>query len=139
MSLVGTVPCEGLTLKELSDRLVKLYEQFIRAPQVSVSFVYEGKPGELSPWGAVVVYGLVRQPGIVNISPTRKLTISRAIQQVGGAEKTANQEKIAVSRLLKDGTKKKIIVDLLAVAEGFREKDIELESGDVINVPEKMW
>ena len=139
MPLVGIVACEGLTLKELADRLVDLYGKFIRAPLVNVDFVYEGKQGEISPWGAVVVYGLVRQPGMVSIPPTRNLTVSRAIQLTGGAERSANLSKITVSRLQKDGTKKRIVVDLMAVAQGLREKDIKLESGDVINVPESVW
>jgi protein involved in polysaccharide export with SLBB domain len=140
MPLVGIVDCEGLTLKELSERLAAAYAQFIRDPLVSVSFVYEGKQGEISPWGAVVVYGLVRQPGMVNIPPTRDLTVSRAIQLAGGADPKANQAKITVFRLQKDGTMKKINVDLVAVAEkGLREKDIKLEPGDGINVPEAVW
>ena len=139
MPLVGVVACEGLTRKELSDRLAGLYEQFLRDPVVSVDFVYEGKPEEVSPWGAVVVYGWVLRPGVVNIPSTRDLTVSRAIQLAGGADKVANQSKIRVSRLQKDGTKKTIFVDLLEVAEGFREKDIKLEPGDVINVPESTW
>jgi protein involved in polysaccharide export with SLBB domain len=140
MPLVGAVACEGRTRKELSSRLADLYGQFLRDPVVSVDFVYEGKDDEISPWGAVVVYGMVQRPGKVNIPSTRDLTVSRAIQLAGGADpKLANQEKISVSRLQKDGKKKRIIVDLLEVAEGVREKDIKLEPGDVINVPEIRW
>ena len=140
LPLVGSVVCEGLTLQELSDKISKLYEQYIRDPLVSVEFVYDGRPGEISPWGAVVVSGEVNQPGRVNIPPTRDLTLSRAIQLVGGAPKTADESAIVVFRRLKDGSVKKIVVNLLAVTRrGQMEKDIVLEPGDSIYVPESVW
>ncbi len=140
LPLIGSVVCEGLTLKEVSDTFSKLYGQFIRGPQVSVEFVYEGRPGEISPWGSVVVSGDVGHPGRVNIPPTRDLTLSQAIQLAGGAPKTADQSSIVVYRRLKEGTVKKIEVNLLAVAkQGQRDKDIVLEPGDSIYVPESIW
>lgn len=136
LPLIGAVRCEGMTLKELSDRLEELFGQFIRDPQVSADFMYEGRPGEISPWGAVIVWGAVRSPGRVNIPPTRDLTVSRAIQLAGGMDKGANEEAITVQRPQKG----KIVVDLLSAAKrGMPEKDIPVHSGDVIYVPLSVW
>lgn len=140
LPLIGTVACEGKTVVELAKQLEKLYEQYIRAPQASVEFVYAGQPGEISPWGAVAVYGRVRQPGRVNIPPTRDLTLSRAIQFSGGALEDARQSAIEVTRRNKDGSKTRFEIDLEAVAKrGESEKDIVLEHGDMINVPQSVW
>ena len=140
LPLVGVVACEGLTLRGLSDKLSKLYEQYIRDPQVSVEFIYSGKPGEVSPWGSVMVDGEVRQPGRVNIPPTRDLTLSRAIQLAGGIPKTGNQTDIVVFRREKNGTVRRMVINLLAVAKrGQIDKDILLEPGDSVYVPESIW
>jgi protein involved in polysaccharide export with SLBB domain len=140
LPLIGTVPCEGKTVVELATQLEKLYEQYIRDPQASVEFVYTGQAGEISPWGAVAVYGRVRQPGRVNIPPTRDLTLSRAIQFSGGALDDAKQSAIEVTRRNKDGSKTRFEIDLDAVAKrGESEKDIVLEHGDMVNVPQSTW
>ncbi len=136
MPLIGGVRCEGLTLKELADKLGEQYGQFIREPQVAADFVYENRAGEISPWGAVIVWGAVRSPGRVNIPATRELTVSRAIQLSGGMEKGANEESIAVQRPQKG----RIVVDLLSAAKrGMPEKDIRLQPGDVVYVPLSVW
>ena len=140
LPLIGPVKCEGLTLRELSDRLSESYKKFILQPQPVVDFVYTGQTGEVSPWGAVMVAGSVRQPGRVNIPPTRNLTLSRALQLSGGLEKVADESSIIVTRLNRDGTMKKMVINyLLVIKKGQRDKDIVLEPGDTVYVPESTW
>jgi protein involved in polysaccharide export with SLBB domain len=140
LPLIGTVECEGKTVQELAAQLEKQYEQFIREPQAAVEFVYGDRAGEISPWGSVVVQGYVRQPGRVNIPPTRDLTLSRAIQFSGGAEKDAKQEAIVVTRRNKDGTTRQMIINMVEAAKrGDSEKDITLEHGDRVYVPQSNW
>jgi protein involved in polysaccharide export with SLBB domain len=140
LPLIGPVKCEGLTLKELSERLSESYKKYILQPQPVVDFVYTGQAGEASPWGAVMVAGSVKQPGRVNIPPTRNLTLSRALQLSGGLEKVADESSIIVTRLNRDGSMKKMVVNyLLVIKRGQRDKDIVLEPGDTVYVPESTW
>lgn len=140
LPLVGRFICEGLTLKQAGDKLETLFEKYIRDPQASVDFVYEGRQGELSPWGSVVVQGWVRQPGMVNIPPTGNLRLSSALQLAGGVKESADEEKILVTRRNPDGTVKRIFVDLVAVAKrGDSEKDLVLRHGDRIYVQQTVW
>ena len=54
--LQSPVACDGLTLDALKQKLVKLYSEFYKQPQVTVTFApYDGKG--VSPWGTVTVLG----------------------------------------------------------------------------------
>jgi protein involved in polysaccharide export with SLBB domain len=138
LPMVGKVPCDGLTIAALRDRLTELYGAFYREPSVTVDFVYDER-GD-SPWGKVLVLGRVRTEGWVNIPPTRDMTVSRAIQLAGGFNTSARKNAISVKRRLPDGTAKHFRVDLLAVGKhGEIEQDIALEPGDIVYVPESPY
>lgn len=139
LPLVGQVGCLGLTVRTLSERLTEEYSRFLKDPSVSVDYVYEGRPGEVSPWGWVSVYGAVNSPGRINIPPSRDLTLSRAIQFAGGLNRVARETDIRIWRRTHEGPRR-IVVNLLDIAKrGMIEKDLTLEPGDIIFVPESVW
>ena len=139
LPLVGQVGCLGLTVRTLSERLTEEYSRFLKDPHVSVDYVYEGRPGEVSPWGWVSVYGAVNSPGRINIPPSRDLTLSRAIQFAGGLNRVARETDIRIWRRTNEGPRR-IVVNLLDIAKrGMIEKDLTLEPGDIIFVPESVW
>jgi protein involved in polysaccharide export with SLBB domain len=140
-SLVGTVPVSGRTLSELQEELTGLYQRFLRAPLVEVSYEYgdtEAESGATSPWGTVTVLGRVREPGRINIPPTQDLTVSMAIQEAGGFDSSAREKAITVTRKNEDGSTKRMRVDMRAVATK-RQPDPVLQDQDVIFVPERMF
>jgi len=102
--------------------------------------VVQGGPDAISPWGQVTVLGRVKQPGRVNIPPTKDLTVSAAIQNAGGLDSSAKDSAIRVTRRLDDGTYQTMDVDLRAVgARGARANDLILRDGDVVFVPQMMF
>lgn len=133
------VACNGLTLEELKDKLVKEYSHYYRQPQVSVTFApYDGKG--VSPWGTVNVLGEVMVPGPVNIPSTMNLTVTKALQMAGGLKPYADRSSIKVTHCEKDGRKVKTVVDLEEIGNGGRpDKDMVLRAGDVIWVPETWY
>lgn len=138
LPMVGKVPCEGVSLPELRAKLNSLYGNFYRQPEISAEFVYDANSE--SPWGRVLIMGRVRGEGWVNIPPTRGMTVSRAVQLAGGFDTSAKKNKILVTRRLADGSQRQYRVDLRAVAEqGAIDKDILLEPGDVVFVPEQRY
>ena len=133
------VACDGLTLDALKQKLVKLYSEYYKQPQITVTFApYEGKG--VSPWGTVTVLGEVAMPGPVNMPSTMDLTVTKVLQAAGGLRPFANKSKIRVSRCDKDGKKSTYIIDLIEIGEKGRiEKDIVLRAGDVVWVPETWY
>jgi len=139
LPLVGRVECQGMTIRTLAERLTEEYSRFLKEPNVSVDYVYEGKPGEVSPWGWVSVYGAVNSPGRINIPPSRDLSLSRAIQFAGGLNRVARETDIRIWRRTPEGARR-IVINLLDIAKrGMIEKDLTLEPGDIIFVPESVW
>jgi len=139
LPLIGPVQVEGLTLNELSEQLLALYSKYLRNPQVDIDFNI-ASPGSVSPWGSVTVLGTVKNPGSISIPSTHDLTVSRAIQSVGGLDLSANDSAIRISRRNPDGTIKKIKVDLHALGStGELTQDVKLEAGDVVFVPEEFF
>ncbi len=137
--LQSPVHCDRLTLDALKQKLVKVYSEYYKQPQVSVTFApYEGKG--VSPWGTVTVLGEVVSPGPVNMPPTMDLTVTKVLQAAGGVKPFANKSKIKVSRCDKDGNRTKFTIDLYEIGEKGRiDKDIALRAGDVVWVPETWY
>ena len=100
--LQAPVQCNKLTLDALKQKLVKVYSEYYKQPQITVTFApYDGKG--VSPWGTVTVLGEVASPGPVNMPPTMDLTVTKVLQAAGGLRPFANKSKIQVSRCDRDG------------------------------------
>ena len=138
LPMIGRVSCAGLTLPQFKANLNELYSRYYRNPDVSVSFHYDERSD--SPWGKVLVQGQVKNEGWFNIPPTRNMTVTRAIQLAGGFDRSARKNAVMVTRRLPDGTLQQFRVDLLAIGRrGEIDKDIPLEPGDVVFVPESRY
>lgn len=135
LPMIGKVQCDGMTIYSLRSYLATRYGDYLKNPEVTVSFVV--KDGYSSPWGKVLVCGRVRGEGWVPIPATRDLTLSRAIQLAGGFGPSARRDNIRVSRRLEDGTMKFFKVNLEEIGKkGKMENDLLLKPEDVIYVYE---
>lgn len=134
--LQNPVHCDGLSLDELKQKLVKEYSVYYRQPLVSVTFgEYDGRG--VSPWGTVKVMGEVMIPGPVNMPSTMDLTITKVIQLAGGLKPFADKTAILVWRCDKEGRRTKTKIDLRDIGQGGRaDLDMQLRAGDVVYVPE---
>lgn len=138
LPLINTVKCEGMTLQELQDKLKAIYAQYFQDPQITVQFLYGDTM--LSPWGTVLVMGKVAREGPINIPPTCDLTVTRALQLAGGITVLGNQNKVRITRTVKDGKQRSTEVDMEKIGkQGKVEYDYVLQAGDVIWVPEIVW
>lgn len=133
------VHCDGLSLDELKQKLVKEYSVYYRQPLVSVTFgAYDGHG--VSPWGTVMVMGEVGNPGPVNMPSTMDLTITKVIQLAGNFRPYADKTAIVVTRCDKDGHRTRTKVDFRDIGQGGRmDLDMQLRAGDVVYVPETWY
>lgn len=131
------VACNGMTLDELKQTLIKAYGEYFRQPQVTVTFApWDGK-SSVSPWGTITVMGQVGNPGPVNMPATRDMTVTRALQAAGGLKAYANRSRIRVTRCDRDGRQTRTYVDFDEIGkDGRPDKDMVLRAGDVVWVPE---
>ena len=138
--LTEPVLCDGLTLEAFQQKLVKIYQQYIRQPLVTVRFsVFDLKTG-VSPYGTVNVLGQVNSPGPVNMPPTMDLTVTKALMAAGNTKQFADKSKVQVSRCDKDGNRTVTMVDLDEIGKKGRiDKDMQLRPGDVVFVYERLY
>jgi len=85
LPLIGEVKVAGLTEREASQKIQKLYAQYIKKPYVKLEVLTK----------KVYVLGEVRQPGIVQLSGDYT-TLIEAISQKGGLNDTAMRKNILI-------------------------------------------
>ncbi len=90
--------------------------------------------------GTVRVNGKVNSPGLQNIIPGKVETLGDIITAAGGFSEFADSRKVKIIRQATDGeTSKTEIVDMKAVLErGQIEKDVIVQDGDIIIVPQRL-
>jgi len=86
----------------------------------------------------VFVFGRVTLPGALKFKISEKVTLLSAIAQAGGLAEGAKQSAVTITRKGPGGKEEKIRVNLKDVISG-KKKDIPLQEGDVVFVPESFW
>jgi polysaccharide biosynthesis/export protein len=132
--MINRVAASGATPAELQDRIRALLSNgYIRDPQVRVEV--EGYKSQ-----SVIVGGEVRAPGKIQMTGT--MTLIEALAAAGSPTSSASSE-VIVSRQKKgslpgagnENDVEIIRVNLKEIQLGRAGRDIQLQDGDIINVP----
>ena len=86
----------------------------------------------------VFVMGRVNKPGAIKAKLSEGVTLFQAIADAGGLAEGAKESAITITRKDKAGKEQKIKVNLRDIIKG-KKKDIALQEGDVVYVPESFW
>jgi polysaccharide export outer membrane protein len=86
----------------------------------------------------VFVMGRVNKPGAVRAKLSEGVTLLQAIADAGGLAEGAKESAILITRKDKAGKEQKIKVNLKDIIKG-KKKDVMLQEGDVVYVPESFW
>jgi len=86
----------------------------------------------------VFVMGRVTRPGAVKAKLSEGITLLQSIADAGGLAEGAKEGSITITRKDKTGKEQKIKVNLKDILKG-KKKDIPLQEGDVVFVPESFW
>lgn len=127
MPLIGRVRIQGLSTDQAA-RLIesKLADGYLVKPEVSVSI-------EARIRRTVTVLGQAQRPGVFEIPAHRRLTLVEAVGMAGGLTRIANSRKVTIK-----GSSGVRIVNLKEIAAG-KGRDIILQDGDVIHIPESLF
>lgn len=126
LPLVGEVPAEGWAPGELSAELARLYDPFLRTPEVVV-IVREFTPRR------VFVTGEVNRPGL--IEAPRRLSALQAIAEAGGMKNTAEFSSVVIMRDQGTAEPLYLALDLSAGGDSTRVRDVPLRTNDIVIVP----
>jgi protein involved in polysaccharide export with SLBB domain len=131
------VPAAGKTCKELAVSLKTQFEKdyYHQATVILAVDVMTRSRGK------VYIVGPVRAPGPQEVPSDEVLTVSKAILRAGGFGDFADRRNVKVTRKANapGAQDKTLIVDVAEILEkGRTEKDLPLEPGDLIYVPERL-
>jgi polysaccharide biosynthesis/export protein len=136
--LVGDVHVAGHTVNEAQKLVEDAYHngRFLRNPKVTIS-VEDYAPR------TVTVDGQVKNPGPVSLPAEASLTVYQAIIRAGGFTDVAKGSAVTVTRVMPDGTKKVITVNVENLIRGKdrnkpEDDTLQLQPGDIIYVPERL-
>jgi polysaccharide export outer membrane protein len=88
---------------------------------------------------SVYVFGAVRNPGKIEVKMSKNITLLQAVGNAGGLADGARKSGIRLKRKdRKTGAETQIKINLGDIIKGKR-RDIELQEGDVIIIPESFW
>jgi polysaccharide biosynthesis/export protein len=86
----------------------------------------------------VFVMGRVTRPGAVRAKLSEGVTLMQAIADAGGLAEGAKESAVTITRKGQAGKEQRIRVNLKDILKG-KKKDIALQEGDVVFVPETFW
>jgi len=132
LALVGKVKLAGMTVEEGKSLITDLYNRdYLVDPQISLLVV------SFSP-KVLHILGSVGRPGVVEIPPDRDLTLTEALSKVGGVTRMGNPRAIKIKRVDQDGRTRQMDVNFSKIVQDSDVKDLVLNEGDTIWVPERI-
>lgn len=132
LPLIKKVKISDLTVSEAQELITQLYNRdFLVDPQISVLVV------SFSP-KLVRVLGSVNRPGVIEMPPDRPMTLTEAIANANGVNRLGNPKSITIKRVSESGETQQFEVNFNRILMNADAKDMILEEGDTIWVPERM-
>jgi len=131
--LLGSVQISGLTIAEAEKKLTDLLgKDYLVHPRVTIA-------AEGNSTRRVIVLGQVKSPGFCELPVDEPMTLLQVIAKSGGFTGTAATGRITIIRF-ENGKEQKIVVNMAAIIKGGnRSKDIQLQPGDIVSVPETIF
>lgn len=131
--LLGRVYVERLTKSEVEEKITSLLgKDYLVNPQVYVSIGSYTKR-------QVLLLGHVSKPGTYEFPEGKNLTLMELITEAGGFTGYASPGGTKIVRSLPDGDKKSVIDPHVNDIMNGRKKDVELQPGDLVTVPERLF
>ncbi|MBN1587257.1 MAG: polysaccharide export protein [Candidatus Omnitrophica bacterium] len=131
--LLDKVKVAGLTVGEIEDKLTRALEKdYLVQAQVQV-FIEEYHVKQIT------VLGAVSNPGKYDMHTEKETTVLEAIAMAGGFTKVASLNGTRVIRT-EGGVEQALPVRVTDITKkGMKEKDIPIQPGDIIFVPESFF
>ncbi len=133
----GKINCIGLTADELAQKIrAPLERDYFQKATVNVTIETVAGSGG----GVIYVIGNVNRPGPLLLPKDEPFTVTKVIIAAGNFAAFANETSVRMIRYDESGKKFECRVNVAAIMKnGDFEKDVPVQNGDWIIVPEKMF
>lgn len=127
MPLIGSVRIQGMDTTQAARTIeAKLRDGYLVKPEVSVTIEARIKR-------TVTVLGQAQRPGVFELPANRRLTLVEAVGMAGGVTRIGNPKKISLKR-----GSTVTVLNLKEISAGAA-RDVMLQDGDVITIPESLF
>jgi polysaccharide export outer membrane protein len=130
--LIGTVKVGGLSVAAAEDAISTKLKDYIISPQITIFIKEYGNK-------KVFVGGEVKNPGSFELPTEAKLTVLEAVSLAGGFSAIAAPDRTKVIRNVGGKSQSFTIVVSDITKRGEKHKDMPLEPGDVVWVPQSFF
>jgi polysaccharide export outer membrane protein len=131
--LVGSVDVKNRTVRDVELYIAKLYTQgYLVNPQINLTVVEYAQR-------TVNVFGAVNAPGSITIPPEKDINLLDAVARAGGFSRLANRTNVSLTRTLPDGQQANYSVNADQLVTGDAKNRYQIQDGDVIFVPERVF
>ena len=132
LPLIKKIKVADLTISEAQELITQLYNRdYLVDPQISVLVV------SFAP-KLVRILGSVNRPGVVEMPPDREMTLTEAIASANGISRLGNPKSITIKRVDEFGKTQQFEVNFNKILMNAKAKDMILQEGDTIWVPERI-
>jgi len=137
---LGRIQTEGLTADEVAQKIkAGLEKDYFQKATVTVAIESALATGGSNNSGVIYVIGNVNRPGPLLLPKDERFTVAKAIIAAGNFATFANGGKVQLIRYDRTGKKYVTYIDVDRIMKrGEFEKDIQVQDGDWIIVPEKL-
>ena len=132
---IGRVRAENKTCRQLAAEIkAALEKEYYYQATVTIALDLRAKTR-----GRIYLVGPVRVPGAQDVPSDETITLSKAIMRAGGFNDFADRKNVKVTRRGQAGTNDlTFVVDVAQILDkGKADRDLPLEPGDLIVIPER--
>ncbi len=131
--LIGAVDVKNRTVREVELYIAKLYTQgYLVNPQINITVMEYAQR-------TVNVFGAVNTPGSITIPPEKVINLLDAVARAGGFSRLANRTNVSLTRTLPNGQQANYTVNADQLVTGDAKNRYQIQDGDVIFVPERVF
>ncbi len=135
LPLIGKVGVGGKKVREAEASVREVIDKdYLVNPEVVIEVLAKGEKNKMS----LVLLGAVKKPGTYELEKgERKVTLLKLLSEAGGFSDVANIKRIKIVRN-ENGKKQVFDANAESIMSG-NSPDIELQSGDIVNVAESIF
>ncbi|RFC49779.1 MAG: polysaccharide export outer membrane protein [Verrucomicrobia bacterium] len=131
--LIGAVDVKNRTVRDVELFIAKLYTQgYLVNPQINLTVMEYAQR-------TVNVFGAVNTPGSITIPPEKVINLLDAVARAGGFSRLANRTNVSLTRTLPNGQQANYTVNTDQLVTGDAKNRYQIQDGDVIFVPERVF
>lgn len=133
LPLIGSVDLSGKSVRQAEEMIRARYDaDYLKNPQITITVLEYTQR-------TVQVLGAVNQPGAIAFTPEKQMDLVEAIARAGGHSRLADLKNVRLTRIDAEGKSQTSTINVDELMKGVSSEKRQLQKGDIIFVPERIF